>query len=349
MQRRKNHITIIAEAGVNHNGDLGQALTLVETAAQAGADIVKFQAFRATDLATSTTPKAAYQQRHTGKNESQLAMLQRLELAPGDLRQIAAHCARCGIDFLASPFDLASVDLLCELGVRQIKIPSGEITNLPLLRAIGARGKEVILSTGMANLGEVEAALAVLEASGLPKERITVLHCCSAYPAPFDAVNLKAMDALRQAFQVRVGYSDHTPGVAVAVAAAARGATVIEKHFTLDKDLPGPDHAASLTPDELALLVNSIRQVEQALGDGIKRPQPVERDNRAVVRRSIVASRPIRQGEVFSNDNLTSKRPATGLSPMLWDAVLNRRAPRDFAPDDPITLDLGPSTNGGSA
>ncbi len=337
-RQERSRITIIAEAGVNHDGDPDRAMAMVAAAARAGADVVKFQAFRAGDLATPAAPKAAYQERRTGGSESQLSMLRRLELDAGALRSLAAHCAECGIGFLASPFDPDSVDLLCELEVPQIKIPSGEITNLPLLRKVAATGREVLLSTGMATLGEIEEALAALEEGGLARDRITVLHCCTEYPAPFEAVNLAAMDTIRHAFRVRVGYSDHTEGIAVAIAAAARGATVIEKHFTLDKRLPGPDHAASLSPEELAGLVRAVRQVEAALGDGIKRPQPAEAANRPVVRRSIVAARPIRKGELLTEDNLTTKRPGTGLSPMLWDSVLNTRAIRDFAPDEPITF-----------
>jgi len=332
------HITIIAEAGVNHNGDPELAMAMVEAAAKAGADVVKFQTFTAANVIASGTPKAAYQQRATGNGESQLDMARRLELPAGAFRALAEHCRRCGIGFLSTPFDADSVDLLLDIGVGIMKIPSGEITNLPLLRKIGAAGTDVLLSTGMATLGEIEAALAVLEDCGLERERVTVLHCCTEYPAPFEAVNLRAMDTIRQAFQVRVGYSDHTPGITVAVAAAARGATVIEKHFTLDKGLPGPDHAASLEPEELGDLVRAVRQVEAALGNGLKRPQPAEEANRLVVRRSIVAARPIRKGELLTAENLTTKRPGTGLSPMSWDSVLGTRAVRDFAPDEPITM-----------
>ncbi len=341
-----SRITIIAEAGVNHNGDPAAARAMVAAAAEAGADMVKFQVFTAETLVTATAPKAAYQEQRTPTDRSQRDMLRRLELPPAAVRALAEDCRRAGIGFLATPFDEASLALLLDLGVTAIKVGSGEITNLPFLRRIGGAGKEVLLSTGMATLGEIEAALAVLETSGLPRERITVLHCCTEYPAPFEAVNLRAMTTIRHALHVRVGYSDHTPGIAVALAAAARGATVIEKHFTLDKDQPGPDHAASLDPDELAALVRGVRQIETALGDGIKRPHPAELPNRTVVRRSIVAARPIRRGEPFTDKNLTTKRPATGLSPMLWDTVLGCRAVRDFAPDEPITFLANQITGG---
>jgi len=342
MIRDNEDITIIAEAGVNHNGDPDRAMAMVEAAARAGADVVKFQTFTADKVIAAGTPKAAYQKRTTGTEESQLEMARRLELPAEAFRALAEHCRRCGIGFLSTPFDADSVDLLLEIGVGILKIPSGEITNLPLLRKIGSAGKEVLLSTGMATLGEIEEALVILEDCGLTRDRITVLHCCTEYPAPFEAVNLAAMDTIRRAFQVRVGYSDHTPGITVAIAAAARGATVIEKHFTLDKALPGPDHAASLSPDELADLVRAVRQVEAALGDGIKRPHPAEAANRLLVRRSIVAARPIRKGELLTEENLTTKRPGTGLSPMLWDSVLGTRAIRDFAPDEPIATGLQP-------
>lgn len=329
---------IIAEAGVNHNGDIGLALKLIEAAAQAGADLVKFQSFRAENLVTRGARKANYQERRTGDRESQLEMLRRLELDEKSHHRLLAHCQACGIGFLSTGFDSQSVDLLLELGVDWLKIPSGEITNLPYLRHIGGAGKQVILSTGMADLDETGQALAVLEAAGTPRSAVTVLHCTTEYPAPMHSVNLRAMLTLRQTFGVRVGYSDHTQGIEVAVAAVALGACVIEKHFTLDRHLPGPDHQASLEPDELAVMVSSIRHLEVALGDGIKRASNVEIGNRAVARKSLVALRPIRRGECFSVDNVTAKRPGNGLSPMRWDEVMGKVAPRDFEPDEMIEL-----------
>jgi N,N'-diacetyllegionaminate synthase len=329
---------VIAEAGVNHNGDLRLAHELVEVAAAAGADRVKFQTFSADRLVTLSASKAEYQQRADGAHESQHAMLRRLELTRPMHLELIEHCRSRGIAFFSTAFDLESLGLLVEFGADCFKVPSGEITNLPYLRAVGGYRKPVILSTGMATLGEVEAALAALEASGTPHSQITVLHCTTEYPAPIAEVNLRAMLTLREAFEVAVGYSDHTPGIEVALAAVALGASVIEKHFTLDRALPGPDHKASLEPAELTALVRGIRNVEQALGDGIKRPTSSEAKNKPVARKSLVASRSIRAGEAFSAANLAVKRPGDGLSPMLWDQVLGRRAPRDFAPDELIEL-----------
>lgn len=332
------HTLIIAEAGVNHNGDLALAKRLIEVAAEAGADMVKFQSFRAENLVTRGARKADYQERQTGAGESQFDMLRRLELDEPAHRRLLAHCQASGIGFLSTGFDSQSVDLLLDLGVDWLKIPSGELTNLPYLRYIGGAGKQVILSTGMADLDETGQALAALEAAGTPRSAITVLHCTTEYPAPMASVNLRAMQTLRETFGVRVGYSDHTRGIEVAVAAVALGACVIEKHFTLDRGLPGPDHQASLEPDEMAAMVSSIRNVEVALGDGVKRTSEVETGNRAVARKSLVALRPIRRGECFSADNVTAKRPGTGLSPMRWDEVMGRTARRDFEVDEMIEL-----------
>lgn len=329
---------IIAEAGVNHNGDVLQAKRLIDVAAEADADMVKFQTFSAGSLVIRTAAKAAYQTQTTGGSESQHAMLRRLELSPGMHDELIAHCAARRIGFFSTGFDIESVNLLVGLGQNLLKIPSGEITNLPLLRHIGRLGKDVILSTGMANLRDVEAAIDALEAAGTPREWITVLHCTSEYPTPMNEVNLRAMQALRTAFGVRVGYSDHTLGIEVAIAAVAMGASVIEKHFTLDRGLPGPDHQASLEPHELAAMVAAIRNIERALGDGMKRPTPSEARNQSVVRKSIVASRAIKAGEVFSDENITTKRPGNGISPMRWDEVIGRRAGRDFAVDELISL-----------
>ncbi|OGO25260.1 MAG: N-acetylneuraminate synthase [Chloroflexi bacterium RBG_16_52_11] len=329
---------IIAEAGVNHNGDIALAYNLIDVAADAGADIVKFQTFTAEKVVTANAGKAHYQSQRTDAGESQHAMLRRLELTRDMHEALIAHCNLRGIIFFSTGFDPDSVDLLLELGLDCFKIPSGEITNLPYLRHVGRYGRSVILSTGMATLSEVEVALDVLGQAGTPRERITVLHCNTEYPTPMADVNLRAMLTMRDAFGVAVGYSDHTPGIEVPIAAVALGATVIEKHFTLDRHLPGPDHKASLEPDELKAMVIAIRNIEQAMGDGIKRPSPSEAKNMPIVRKSLVAACAIRAGEVFSETNLAVKRPGTGLSPMRWDEALGRKAPRDFVADELIEL-----------
>jgi N,N'-diacetyllegionaminate synthase len=328
---------IIAEAGVNHNGDHALARRLVEAAADAGADLVKFQTFAADRLVTREAAKAEYQSAVTA-NETQHAMLRRLELDRAAHEMLIGHCRDRGIGFFSTAFDEASVDLLVELGIDRFKIPSGELTNLPYLRHVARQGSPVILSTGMATLGEIEAALEALVAAGASRDRITVLHCNTEYPTPMADVNLRAMLAIRHAFGVAVGYSDHTSGIEVAVAAVALGATVIEKHLTLDRALPGPDHKASLEPSEFKAMVTAIRNVELALGDGIKRPTRSEAKNIPVARKSLVAARAIRAGEVFDSRNVTVKRPGTGLSPMRWDEVIGRRAPRDFGPDELLEL-----------
>lgn len=335
-----NPTLIIAEAGVNHNGDLALAKGLIDAAAQAGADLVKFQSFSADRLATPSAAKANYQTQTTGATETQHTMLRRLELS-GDMHvALIAHCQVRDIGFFSTAFDSQSLDLLADLGLDRFKIPSGEITNLPYLRHVGRLAapadKSVILSTGMATLGEIEAALDILETAGTPRSRITVLHCNTEYPTPMRDVNLHAMLTIRDAFGVTVGYSDHTPGIEVPIAAVALGATVIEKHLTLDRTLPGPDHQASLEPDEFAAMVRAIRHIEQALGDGIKRPSPSEAENKPIARKSLVAAVTIRAGEPFTPANLAAKRPGTGLSPMRWDEVIGRPAPRNFAPDDLI-------------
>lgn len=330
------HTLVIAEAGVNHNGDLKLAFQLVDAAAQAGADVVKFQTFRAQELATGQADKAAYQKETTGEAESQLAMLQKLELTLKQHLQLIDHCQACGIEFLSTAFELGSIDLLISLNLQRWKIPSGEITNLPFLRTIGSLRQPVILSTGMADLGEIEAAIHVLEQAGTNRDQITVLHCTTEYPAPLDEVNLRAMQTIAQAFGVAVGYSDHTDGIAVPIAAVAMGATVIEKHLTLDRTMDGPDHRASLEPDQFAAMVQGIRAIERALGDGIKRPTTSERANLPIVRKSIVAARAIQAGEPFTAANITPKRPGTGISPMHWDALIGRNATRAYAPDELI-------------
>lgn len=332
------HTLIIAEAGVNHNGDLALARRLVEVAADAGADLVKFQTFSADRLAARCAPKADYQVQATGQGEGQLEMLRRLELSREMHSELIMHCQSHGIGFLSTGFDIESIDLLLGLGQTLFKIPSGEITNLPYLRHIARQGKEVILSTGMATLAEVEAAVLALERGGISRAAMTLLHCTTEYPTPMAEVNLRAMVTLRDTFGTRVGYSDHTAGIEVAIAAVALGATVIEKHFTVDRSLPGPDHQASLEPQELKAMVLAIRNIEQALGDGAKRPKASELRNREIARKSIVAARRIRAGELFSNENLTAKRPGNGLSPMLWDDLIGQPAAREYQPDEMIQL-----------
>jgi N,N'-diacetyllegionaminate synthase len=329
---------IIAEAGVNHNGNLEQACRLIDVAADAGADMVKFQTFSADRLVTANASKADYQTRTTGIDESHHAMLHRLELTLDMHKKLISRCESRQITFFSTGFDAQSVDMLIGLGLKKIKIPSGEITNLPFLRHVGEYGKPVILSTGMANMDEIESALKLLENAGTAREKITVLHCNTEYPTPMIDVNLKAMLSIRDTFGVEVGYSDHTSGIEVAIAAVSLGAKVIEKHFTLDRELPGPDQKASLEPDELTAMVSAIRNIEQALGDGVKQSSPSEEKNKAIVRKSIVAARKIRAGDVFNESNLEVKRPGTGISPMRWDEVLGCKAQRDFEVDELIEL-----------
>lgn len=329
---------IIAEAGVNHNGDLGLARQLIDAAAEAGADLVKFQTFNARRQVTRTAQKADYQTQTTDSKESQHDMLRRLELTESMHHELIAQCATRNIGFFSTGFDIESIDLLVSLGQDHFKIPSGEITNLPYLRHVGQLGKSVILSTGMATLSDIEAAIDVLEHAGTPRAKITVLHCTTEYPTPMAEVNLRAMQTIQSAFGVEVGYSDHTEGIEVAIAAVAMGATVIEKHFTLDRNLPGPDHQASLEPSELKAMVAAIRNIEVALGDGIKRLTPSEARNKPIARKSLVASQAIKAGEVLGAKNMTAKRPGTGVSPMRWDEVLGRIATRDFAADELIEL-----------
>lgn len=333
-----NTTLIIAEAGVNHNGDIHMAKQLIDAAADAGADLVKFQTFSADRLVTAYAKKANYQNLTTDATESQYQMLRRLELDADMHHTLLAHCVARGIGFFSTGFDIESVNLLVSLGQDHFKIPSGEITNLPYLRHIGALGRRILLSTGMATLGEVEAAVDVLEAAGTARENMVVLHCTTEYPTPMGEVNLRAMQSMGNGLGVAVGYSDHTVGIEVSVAAVALGAQVIEKHFTLDRNLPGPDHKASLEPSELTALVKAIRNVESALGNGVKRPTPSEVKNRSIVRKSLVAIRPIVRGEVFGEHNMAVKRPGTGLSPMRWDEILGRQAQRDYAADEQIDL-----------
>jgi N,N'-diacetyllegionaminate synthase len=329
-------VLCIAEAGVNHNGDLELAKQLIDAAAEAGADLVKFQTFNANRQVTRAAKKADYQNQTTDSTESQYEMLRRLELTVDMHHELIAHCAARNIGFFSTGFDIESVDLLVSLGQDHFKIPSGEITNLPYLRHIGQLGKAVIFSTGMATMGEIEAAIDVLGQAGTPRANITVLHCTTEYPTPMDEVNLRAMQSIHTAFGVAVGYSDHTSGIEVAIAAVALGACVIEKHFTLDRNLPGPDHKASLEPEELKAMIAAIRNIEIALGDGIKRLTPSEVRNKPIARKSLVAIRAIKAGEVFTAENITAKRPGTGISPMRWDEFIGQVAQRNYQADELI-------------
>lgn len=331
-------VLIIAEAGVNHNGDINIAKKLIDVAAESGADIVKFQTFKSENCVSKNAKKAEYQLQTTNKQESQLDMIKKLELDLETHNILISYCKQKNIEFLSTPFDMESVDLLHNLGLEIFKIPSGEITNLPYLRKIGKYNKQVILSTGMANLGEIESAIAVLVDSGTKRENITLLQCNTEYPTPFADVNLKAMKSLKKAFRLPVGYSDHTPGIAIPLAAVGMGAKVIEKHFTLDKNMEGPDHKASLEPCELKAMVQGIREIELALGDGIKQTSASEAKNKPIARKSIVANCAIKKGEILSESNLYTKRPAGGISPMEWDKVIGTKAIRDFEPDEMIEL-----------
>ena len=328
---------IIAEAGVNHNGSLELARRLIDAAAFAGADAVKFQTFKAEKIISKSAPKAEYQEKTTDATESQLEMVKRLELNDNMHKELFSYCQKKKVQFLSSAFDIESVEFLHKLGLETLKIPSGEITNLPYLRHIGKYNKNIILSTGMANLGEVEDAIELLTNAGTELEKITILHCNSEYPSPYEDVNLRAMQTIKAAFPgIKVGYSDHTKGIEIPIAAVAMGASIIEKHFTLDRNLPGPDHKASIVPDELDAMIKSIRNIEKALGDGYKRPSDSEGRNRQIVRKSIVAARTIKKGEFFSWGNLTVKRPGTGISPMRWDEVIGTPAAKDYEADELI-------------
>ena len=327
---------IIAEAGVNHNGSIETAKQLIDVAIAASADFVKFQTFKAKTLVTQSADKADYQKNLTDKGESQFEMIKKLELDREAHEELIHYCEQKEISFLSTAFDHDSIDLLAELNIPLNKIPSGEITNLPYLRHIGRMSKPIVMSTGMATLKEVLAALNVLVESGAERNQITILHCNTEYPTPFEDVNLKAMLTIRDELGVAVGYSDHTLGIEIPVAAVALGATVIEKHFTLDRTMPGPDHASSLEPDELKLMIQAIRNIERAMGDGVKKPSPSEIKNISIARRSIVAKKTIKKGESFSEDNLAVKRPGTGISPMGWDAYIGKSADREYQMDDLI-------------
>lgn len=337
MSKAMSHTIIIAEAGVNHNGSLDIARQMIHAAASAGVDYVKFQTFKAEKLVSATAKKAAYQQDNCPEmGNTQLEMLRSLELRAEDFAILKAECERCGVGFLSSPFDIESIELLAGIGMDYWKIPSGEITNLPYLEAIGPRHGKVILSTGMCEMAEIEAAVNLLERSGTPRGNIILLQCNTQYPTPMRDVNLLAMNDLATLNCGGVGYSDHTPGIEVPIAAVALGAKVLEKHFTLDKSMPGPDHKASLDINELSLMVRCVRNVEQALGSSHKCVSPSEKSNIAVARKSIVASRPVRAGEELSAENMTVKRPGTGLSPMRWHDLLGQKAARDYREDEQI-------------
>lgn len=327
---------IIAEAGVNHNGSFELAKQLVDKAVWAGADCIKFQTFNSKNLVSKNAQKAEYQKKTTDSSESQLDMLKKLELSKEQFVELRDYCNQKGIMFLSTPFDLESIDFLASIGLKTWKVPSGEITNYPFLRAIGKRKESVIMSTGMCTLVEVQNAISVLREFGT--DDITLLHCTTEYPAPYDSVNLKAMLTLKKEFGYRVGYSDHTNGIEIPVAAVAMGACVIEKHFTLDKNMEGPDHKASLEPEELKQMVVSIRNVEVALGDGVKQPSEAEKKNIAIARKSIVAACDIKQGEKFTENNLTAKRPGNGISPMRWNEVVGKIAIRNFYADETVEI-----------
>ncbi|WP_061214977.1 N-acetylneuraminate synthase [Syntrophomonas wolfei] len=355
-----NNVFIIAEAGVNHNGSLDMALQLIDAAVNAGADAVKFQTFKGEKLVSCFASKAEYQTRNTGTAESQLEMIKKLELDEEQHMILAERCMESGIEFMSTPFDSDSVDFLANVvNVSRLKISSGEVTNGLILLRFAQTGKSLILSTGMSTLDEVETALGVLafgfinskekpsigafteayssrEGQSFLKEKVSLLHCTTEYPAPFEEVNLKAMDTLRDKFSLPVGYSDHTMGIAVPIAAVARGAVIIEKHFTLDRNLPGPDHKASLEPGELKQMISSIRQIELALGNGVKQPTTSERKNMVVARKSLVATRDIKSGEMFTEANLGVKRPGTGLSPFEYWSLLGKTADKDYKADEVI-------------
>ena len=329
-------VFIIAEAGVNHNGSIEIAKKLIDIASEAGADAVKFQTFKTENLVSKNAAKAEYQKETTGKEESQFEMIKKLELNVDTHKKLMTYCDEKKIMFLSTPFDHDSIEILYELGLEIFKIPSGEITNLPYLRHIGKLSKKVILSTGMADIGEIEDALDILVNSGTKKEDITVLHANTMYPTPMKDVNLKAMQTIGKTFDIAYGYSDHTVGIEVDIAAVALGASCIEKHFTLDKMMEGPDHKASLEPDELREMVQGIRNIEKALGSSVKKPSCSEKPNMAVARKSIVARRIIKKGEKLNEDNLAIKRPGNGISPMRWDEVLGTLAQRDYKADELI-------------
>jgi len=334
-----NHVIIIAEAGVNHNGSIEMAKKLIDAACDCGVDYVKFQTTKGPEAITSKFAQMAdYQKKNLNQDESQLEMLRKILLRMEDFEELNTYCGKQGVKFMSTPFDLESVDFLAGLNMDYMKIPSGEITNLPYLRRIAKLHIPVIMSSGMCTMGDIEAAMNVLTTNGLDESEISLLHCNTEYPTPFEDVNLRAMQTLKQCFGVRVGYSDHTKGIEVPIAAVAMGAEIIEKHFTLDRTLPGPDHVASLEPNELKAMTAAIRNIEKAVGTGLKKVTASEQKNIAIARKSIIAARDIKAGEMFTDDNLTAKRPGSGISPMRWDDVIGKIAKRDFMEDELIEL-----------
>ena len=331
-------VFIIAEAGVNHNGDIKLAKKLIDVAVEAGVDAVKFQTFKAENLVSKKASKADYQKKNTTSSESQFEMIKKLELDIDTHIELINYCKQKNVLFLSTPFDHDSIDVLFDLGMQIFKIPSGEITNLPYLRHIGRFNKKVILSTGMANIGEIEDAIEVLTGSGTYLNNLSILHANTEYPTPMEDVNLNAMNTIGNTFKVNYGYSDHTLGIEIPIAAVAMGATIIEKHFTLDNTMEGPDHKASLEPAELKSMVKSIRNIELALGNGIKKASNSEKKNIIIARKSIIAKCNIAKGEIFSENNITIKRPGNGISPMRWDEVIGQKAKSSFNTDDLIVL-----------
>ena len=331
-------ILVIAEAGINHNGNIGIAKKMIDVASEAGADFVKFQTFNSDSLVTSSARKADYQIEELNKSESQKEMLKRVELTEAMHFELKSYCTKKNISFLSSAFDIESINFLVRLGQSLFKIPSSEITNLPYLRHIGKIDKSIILSTGMSTIEEIEDAIRIIKLEGTSKKNITILHCTTEYPAPFNEVNLKAMQTIHKVLDLDVGYSDHTLGIEVAIAAVAMGAKIIEKHFTLDRNMLGPDHKASLQPEELKAMITAIRNIEVALGDGIKKPTSREIKNKKIARKSIVAKQFIKAGEKFTEKNIISKRPGNGVSPMKWDEIIGTKAIRDFNIDELIEL-----------
>lgn len=334
------HVLIIAEAGVNHNGSIEIAKQLVDKAVEAGADVIKFQTFKAEKLVSKSAKQAEYQKKNIGNeaDESQLNMLKKLELSEDDHQMLVDYCQKRGIQFFSTAFDIGSIEYLHSISLGLWKIPSGEITNYPYIKKIAMYHEPVILSTGMCEMDDISAAMDVLLNNGVERNQITILHCNTEYPTPYEDVNLRAMTSLKDEFKVEVGYSDHTKGIEVPIAAVALGATVIEKHFTLDRTLSGPDHKASLEPDELKAMVSAIRNIEKALGDGHKQVSESERKNIAIARKSIVAASNIKKGDLLTEENLTVKRPGTGISPMRWEEVLGQKAIRNFAEDEIIEV-----------
>lgn len=334
-----NHVIIIAEAGVNHNGSIEMAKKLIDAACDCDVDYVKFQTTKGPEAITSKFAQMAdYQKKNLNQDESQLEMLRKILLRMEDFEELNTYCGKQGVKFMSTPFDLESVDFLAGLNMDYMKIPSGEITNLPYLRKIAKLHIPVIMSSGMCTLGDIEAAMNALTNNGLSESEISLLHCNTEYPTPFEDVNLRAMLTLKQCFGVRVGYSDHTKGVEVPIAAVAMGAEIIEKHFTLDRTLPGPDHVASLEPKELKAMTVAIRNIEKAVGTGVKKVTASEQKNIAIARKSIIAARNIKAGELFTDENLTAKRPGSGISPMRWDDVVGKTAKRNFMEDELIEL-----------